>query len=309
MTTKARAPKKRARGRAYDCVCGGEKLRLTHERGVDARAERWGYLIGECGGGVALQFDGAKVVEFKTVDAKEIGRARSLPAPRQEPYEALLAGLIEAQRRRLSEIEAALRKRSADLVVAGVEIGGMLIEANKILGYRHFGLFLDRLKLDRERAFTAMKIAEAVRATPRFFGTFQKLGQEKTAILMRLPEGKRVEVLEEGVALNGGPATPVDRVTYRQLNAYVRSVVGKSTRGRKPKAKDDALTERFGLPIEIFDAFQGAMKNLKALEKFARAGWDDTHRPAVAKLWGNVNHLFHRLQDDLAMVDLLHGAS
>jgi len=319
VSAKARAPKRRSRGTRFACSCQQERFALTRggatlfvqtgkrveEHKPDmARHGAETFLFGTCGGGVALTFNGVSVVGNRDVFMDEAKRIRSLPAPRIDRYASVVAELKEGQRARLDAIESELRQRSGELVTAGVEIGNLLVEAKKLLGHRHFGLFLERMRIDREKAFTAMRIAEVVKATPRFFGTFQKMGQEKTALLMRLPDAKRVEILEDGVPVDG-QRVPVTELSYRKFNAVVRSIVGKSSRGRKPKDEGPKPAERAGVPTGIFEAFQHVFDGLKVLERAAKKDWPAEQRVRIGRLWQQVWRRTYELQNEHGLGELL----
>jgi hypothetical protein len=313
---------KRARGRAYRCPCGQERFVLSHrgivvihgegrgQREAEAEVRRQGaeaFAFGECGAGVALKFDGARVVGSREARPDEVNRIRALPAVRVDDYTAMVASLTEPQRIRLQQIETALHDRAGHLVVAGVEIGNLLLDANRLLaGHKRFGLFLERLKIAREKAFTAMRIAQAVAAMPQCFGTFQKIGQEKTAILMRLPEARRIELLEQGVPINGH-RVPIIEVSFRPLNAVVRSIVGKSARGRKPKTNGDdgKGRDRFGLPADLADPLLDALQAFHGLRAAVKRGLHEKHHVAVDRLWKRIARQFHELNEDYHLGELL----
>lgn len=300
-----RPTKSRARGRAYECACGEEKLRLTRE-GVAARVDGWGYLFGECGGGVKLRFAGIKIAETRAVERAEAERVRALPARRLDPAQTMLERLDEQARARLEAIVVEVRAGLERGMESWLVVGQLLAEAKDLLKKGDFGLWVEQNGMDRVHAHKFVTMWETVHDAPRRFSqTFVKIGQEKTGLLARLPAAKRLEVLEGGITVEGRPV-PLERATFRQLNTYVRSLIGKDPRGRKARPKEEPKPkERLGLPIETFEAFQAAMKGLQALVTKAKSGWTDKEKPAARKFWGNVNHLFFRLQDDFGMGELL----
>lgn len=301
----------RARGRAHPCACGEEKLRLTH-RGPELRVDGWSYLVGECGGGVGLRFQGIKVVESREVDKAEIDRLRALPARRVQPHQAMLDALEERTRTRLDTIVVEIREAIHEGMQRWLAVGRLLAEAKRLLKKGDFGLWVEHNGMDRVHAAKLIAVHEMARAVPAFSQTFEKIGQEKTALLTRLPEAKRLEVLEAGVPVQGTP-TPLERVTFRQLNAYVRSIVGRDPRGRKPRAEAAPAAkpkERFGLPIEMVEPLQEAMKGLHALRapvKRELATLTPPQRLAFGRLWVQVMRLFYELHDDLGLGRLLDG--
>lgn len=319
--------KKRHRGRRVHCPCRNESFVFTrrgaiHEfrtaadqklasKDVESRVVNgWTYLLGDCGGGAAVRFQGAAVVDSREVFPDELKSLQSLPVKRVDELEAALGALKEAALQKYRENDATLDRRQVEFVQAGLDLGVLLVEQKQILGHRVFGVYLERKGIDRTRAVRSMEIARAFRETPQIYSTSNNLGYEKAALLARLPAPARVELIEAGVPVQG-QLVPIARVSYRQLNAHIQSVRGKSTRGRKPKAKpepDSKPAERLGLDIEVFEAFQAAQKGLHALKKKAKAGWSDRERPGARQLWGNVNHLFWVLQDELGMSQLLDNA-
>lgn len=322
MSAPVKKRARRARGSSHVCPCQHEKFVLTRRgallvplaekrRGAGAPAETrphdgWAYLFGECGGGVKLRFAGVKVLETRPVERAEADRVRSLPARRLDPIESMLSGLDDKTRARLDAIVVEIRTGLQEGMRSWLAVGRLLAEGKLLLKKGDFGLWVERNGLDRMHAARFITAWETVHDAPqRFSPTLEKIGHLKIELLSRLPEARRLEVLEHGIPINGHP-TPLEQVTYRQLNGYVRSIVGRGPRGRKGAATPEAKpSERLGLPIEVFEAFQAAMKGLQALTKKAKEGWSDKEKPAAGKYWGNVNHLFFRLQEDLGMAELL----
>jgi hypothetical protein len=300
--------KSRARGRAYECACGEEKLRLTRS-GPDARHDGWSYLVGKCGGGVKLRFNGAKVVEWKAVDDHEINRVKTLPVRQISRAELALERLGDVKRARLKEIEIDIR----EAIQAGMEkwmlVGERLAEAKRILAHGDFGPWVEGNGMDRVHAHKFINAWTMMAATsPALHKRFVNIGQEKTVLLTRLTEAKRLEVLEHGIPVNGAPK-PLEDVTFRELNTYVRSIVGKSTRGRKPKPGDaDKPTERFGLPLELADPLQAILRGLHALQAVAKKqGIAKKHRVPAGRLWQRVHVLTQKLHHDHRFGELLEG--
>jgi hypothetical protein len=308
--------RKRARGRAYPCACGEEKLRLTH-RGVDARVTPYSYLFGECGGGVRLRFEGIKVVEVQTVSKVVIDQIRNLPARPMDLYQSALEGLDEKTRHRLDELVALVRETLAEGTHQWIEAGGHLCEAKKTLKKGDFGLWVRHNGLDPATAMRFMRAYEVVASIPGFISTSKKtiknIGHWKLFPLSRLSPAKRLEIIEEGVPVNGG-MKPLADVTYRDLNAYVKSVVGRDPRGRKAKEKleEPRPKERFGIPIDLFEPIQQAAQALQRLKvQIKRDALDPLnagqHR-AVYRLWMNVNALCYELHNDYGLGELLEEA-
>ncbi len=313
--------KARHRGRVLRCDCGEEKFVLTRtgallvRKGPNGRIvkspaeprihDRWAYLIGDCGAGVKLRFDGVKIVAAESVGIAENARISRLPAVRRDPYEAIVERLDARARARLEQIAATVDQKIAVGLTNAIEVGDLLLEAKGILKHGDFGAWVERRKLDAHNAFKFMRLAERAHERPALLNTFRKIGQEKSIALIRLPDGKLSEVIEHGVPIAGQPK-PLDQVTFRQLNNFIRSIIGKSGRGRKKTpAPATKPTERLGLPIALFDAFQEALKGLQALKVHAKAGFTDAQRPAARQLWGNVNRLFFELQDERGFGELL----
>ncbi len=299
--------KTRSRGRAYTCACREEKLRLTR-KGVEARVDGWGYLFGKCGGGVKLRFEGIKVVEVRAVEFLEARRVRTAPVKSVDALEAMLGELDDKARARLDAIVVEIRENIQQGALRWMTVGRLLFDAKRLLKKGDFGLWVERNGLDRVHAHRFIAVYEMLRGAPAAFSqTSVKIGWEKTALLARLPEAKRLELVDRGVPINGKP-TPLDQVTFRQLNAFVRSIVGKDPRGRKKKGDDGAKpTERMGLAIETFEAFQGVLKGLQLLRRRTKEGWSDRERPAAKKLWASVRHLFYDLDEDRGMGALVEA--
>ncbi|MGH7341632.1 MAG: hypothetical protein ACREKH_14160, partial [Candidatus Rokuibacteriota bacterium] len=240
----------------------------------------------------------------------EADRVRTLPARRVDPYDGMLEALDETARRRLDGLVVEIRAAVERGMQGWLATGRLLAEAKKLLLKKgDFGRWVERNGMDRAHAHRFIEAWTLVESVPAALSpTLVKVGQHKIALLSRLAPAKRLEVLEHGVALNGGEPQALEQVTYRQLNAYVQSVVGKSARGRKGKGAPAAKPkERLGLPVEVVEAFQGALQHLGTLAKKAKLGWSDKERPAARRFWSNVNHLFFKLQDDLGMAALLEG--
>jgi hypothetical protein len=278
---------KRPRGKARECVCREEPLRETRETPIITDGE-WNYLFGICGGGARRRRRGREV-EWEPFTKEQGERVRNLPARRVDLYTSILEALTEQKRRRVKEIEALIEHRSADLVAMGAEIGAVLLEAKEILGYKDFAAWLYHLKLSSRQAYTCMRIAEVSGGSHGSFQMFKKLGQEKLILLARLSPAKRQELIDDGVPLNGA-AKPLTEVTYRELNTYVRSVNGKDPRGRKRihPEKPPRPTQRFGMPIHIVEAFEGAARALAILEQAAKEkDFEEYGQEAVAmvRLW------------------------
>jgi hypothetical protein len=288
-------------------MCGVEpKLRLTRQ-GPDARHDGWSYLFGKCRGGVKLRFNGAKVVEWKHFDDAEGDRVRALPAPRLNAYETMLERLDDRQRVRLDAIVTEIRDALREGMTHWLAIGKLLVEAKQLLKKGDFGTWVERNGMDRHNAHRLMSVFDMATAAPAFSSTFRKIGQEKTVLLTRLTEAKRLEVLEHGVPIGGTPK-PLDEVTFRELNTYVRSIVGKSARGRKGKAAPaEKPTHRFGLPIGVVEAFQAIDKGFEVLREYAKHGIDPKPAKAMTPLWRRVNRGFFRLQDDHGFAKFLEA--
>lgn len=298
--------KKRPRGRAYECACGEEKLRLSRS-GPDASHNGWVYLWGECGGGVKLRLDGARIAETRAVEEAEAKRVKALPVRRIEPFDAMVARLDDRQKDRLTVLTAEIREALREGMKQFLVVGKLLADAKRVLQDDRgaFTVWVQHNSFDPNSAYKFIAIHEAARSTPGLSQTFGRIGQEKAALLTRLPEAKRAEVLEDGVLVEG-KRKPLEQATFRELNTYVRSVVGKSARGRKPGAKGkDEKKQRYGLAVDLFDLFHQTIDGLKRLEKFAAAGWTDEQRKPVANLWRHVNRRFWTLQTDYKMGDLL----
>lgn len=319
---KPRQSKTRQRGQRFHCPCQHESWVLTrrgafHEfvggdkKAVSLQAETrryegWTVLTGHCGAGIALQFKGAKVVESRDVMLEEMKRIRELPARRVDEFEEVLGGLKPERLERFRHIDTELDRRSADLVTAGVELGTLLKEAKEILGHRHFGLYLDRKGIDRTRATRSMEIAGLVAWNPKVLSTSKKLGYEKTALFARLPHAMRLQILDDGMPVDGR-VVPLTEVSYRQLNAYRQSVLGKSTRGRKPRVKPstDEPRDHYGLPAEFGEPIHHALGGLQALKVLAKkkrfAGLDPDKRLIAGRVWEQIWNLAYKLEHELGL--------
>jgi hypothetical protein len=258
------------------------------------------YLFGDCGAGIALRFGtGTKVEEVRTVDRTEADRIRALPVLRGAAEDALLEGLGEAARRRLDELVVEIREAIQQGMAKWIEVGERLAEAKKLLARRKgdprdkgdFTVWVRRNGMDPVNAFKLIRCYEVFRASPNAQKLFLSIGQEKTVLLTRtrLSDAKRLEILQHGVPLDG-VLVPLERVTYRQLAAYVRSLVGRDPRGRKPRtaAPEPKPKERLGLPIEIQEAFKAIIDGLRTLRKKDAAGWAPKERPAARNYWHQI---------------------
>jgi hypothetical protein len=300
----------RARGRAYECACGEEKLRLTRS-GPDARHDGWVYLFGKCGGGVKLRFTGAKVVEWKSVDDLEIARVKTLPVRKLTAFESMIEKLDDKQREKLDALVGEIREALREGMKQFLVVAKLLADAKHALRDDHgaFTLWVRHNGLDPVHAHKFIAIHEAARSSPALSQTFVRIGQEKSVLLTRLPDAKRTEVIEDGVLVDG-KRKPLDDVSFRELNAYVRSIIGKSARGRKAKAgADEKPTERFGLPLELADPLQAVLRGLHALQALAKKhGIQKKHRVPAGRLWQRVYVLTQKLHHDHRFGELLDDA-
>lgn len=314
--------KTRHRGQRFLCPCQHESFVLTrrgafHELvGASVEADTrphdgWTFLTGSCGAGVALRFKGVKVTDSRDVLLEEMKRVRALPARRIEPYEQVLRGLDEKARLRLDAIVAEIRDALAQGMKQWLVAGERLTEAKRLFkGDRGaFGCWVKQNGMDPHHAHRFMTAYDLTRALPAFSPTLVKMGQEKLVLLERLPGPKRIELLEAGVPVNGA-VVPIDRVTYRQFNEYVRSITGKSTRGRKAKEKPagDEPREHYGLPAEFGEALHAALGGLQALKALAKkkrfAELDPKRRRIAGAVWEQAWDLAYRLEHELGLGEL-----